>query len=122
MVITDINKGENMFKVRSISVKERKLKIEIEEGNDSQNENWELIVKCNDIDIKVIKITSTNNIQFDLPDKSLGNKLRIYKKSGENELFIKSKYIPTKIDWVSKQKYNQINNSLINRVLKVIGE
>lgn len=111
-----------MFKVRSISVKERKLKIEIEEGNDSQNENWELIVKCNDIDIKVIKITSTNNIEFDLPDKSLGNKLRIYKKSGENELFIKSKYIPTKIDWVSKQKYNQINNSLINRVLKVIGE
>ena len=111
-----------MFKVRSISVKERKLRIEIEEDSDSRNENWELIVKCNDIDIKGIKITSTNIVEFDLPDESLGNKLRIYKKSGDSELFIKSKYIPTKIEWIPKQKYSQISNSLINRVLKVIGE
>lgn len=111
-----------MFKVKSISVKERKLRIEIEEDNNSLNENWEMVVKCNDIDIKIIKIISTNSIEFDLPDESLGNKLRIYRKSGESELFIKSKYIPTKVEWISKQKYNQISNSLIARVLKVIGE
>ncbi len=111
-----------MFKVRSISVKERKLRIEIEEDSDSRNENWELIVKCNDINIIVIKIVNTNAIEFDLPDESFGKKLRIYKKIGENELFINSKYVPSKIEWISKHKYNEITSSLINRVLKVIGE